>query len=194
MRRFDRQAPRRQFDKPVVAPLAVASGRLGQPAKGFKPMKIQQIAATLTVALLASACGQIVDQRGHQPVPGTIEKLEVGSQGRDDVLRLMGSPSTIATFGDEIWYYISSRNESTAFLAPRVVEQKVVAISFDGGGRVREIKQYELKDGKEVDMVARKTPTSGKELTIVEQILGNVGKFSAPKKSVPGAGGPGSDY
>lgn len=157
-------------------------------------MKIRQIAATLTVALLTAACGQIVDQRGHQPVPGTIEKLEVGAQGRDDVLRLMGSPSTIATFGDEVWYYISTRNESTAFLPQRVIEQRVVAISFGGDGRVREIKQYDLKDGREVEMVARKTPTSGKELTIVEQILGNVGKFSAPKKQVPGAGGPGSDY
>ena len=61
-------------------------------------------------------------------------------------------------------------------------------------GRVRDIKQYELKDGKEVDMVARKTPTSGKELTVLEQILGNVGKFSAPKKQVPGAAGPTGDY
>ena len=157
-------------------------------------MKIRQIAATLTVALVASACGQIVDQRGHQPVPGTVEKLEVGNQGRDDVLRLMGSPSTIATFGDEVWYYISTRNETAAFLHPRVLEQRVVAVSFDSGGRVREIKQYELKDGREVEMVARKTPTSGKELTIMEQLLGNVGKFSGPKKNVPGAGGPGSDY
>ncbi len=56
-------------------------------------MKIRQIAATgLAIAVLATACGQIVDQRGHQPLPGTVEKLEVGSQGRDDVLRLMGSP------------------------------------------------------------------------------------------------------
>ena len=70
----------------------------------------------------------------------------------------------------------------------------MIAVSFGGDGRVREIKQYELKDGKEVDMVARKTPTAGKELTIVEQILGNVGKFTAPKKQVPGAGGPGTDY
>lgn len=157
-------------------------------------MKFRQIAATLTVALLASACGEIVDQRGHQPVPGTIEKLEVGAQGRDDVLRLMGSPSTIATFGDEVWYYISTKNESTAFLQQRVIEQRVVAVSFGGDGRVREIKQYELKDGKEVAMVTRKTPTAGKELTVLEQILGNVGKFAGPKKNVPGSGGPGSDY
>jgi outer membrane protein assembly factor BamE (lipoprotein component of BamABCDE complex) len=158
-------------------------------------MKIRQIAATITVALLASACGQIVDQRGHQPVPGTIEKLEVGAQGRDDVLRLMGSPSTIATFGDEVWYYITTTNESTAFLPQRVIEQRVTAVSFGSDGRVREIKQYGLKDGKEVDMVARKTPTSGKELTVVEQILGNVGKFSTPKKQVPGVGGgPSGDY
>jgi len=37
-------------------------------------------------------------------------------------------------------------------------------------------------------MVSRITPTAGKELTILEQIMGNVGRFSGPRQETnPGA-------
>jgi outer membrane protein assembly factor BamE (lipoprotein component of BamABCDE complex) len=132
--------------------------------------------------LAVGACDPIVNVRGHVPTPGTMEKLEVGTQSRDDVLRLLGSPSTVASFSDEVWYYISQRQEYTAFFEPSVSEQKVTAIYFGDNGRIKEIKTFGLADAKDPGMVARKTPTSGKELTVLEQIFGNVGRFAAPKK------------
>ena len=136
-------------------------------------------------ALVVGACDPIVDQRGHAPTPGAMEKLEVGTQSRDDVLRLLGSPSTISAFGDEVWYYISQRQESVAFLEPKISEQKVTAISFGENGRVKEVKTYGLQDAKDAGMVARKTPTVGKELTVLEQVFGNIGRFGAPKNAPP---------
>jgi outer membrane protein assembly factor BamE (lipoprotein component of BamABCDE complex) len=133
-------------------------------------------------ALAVGACDPIVDVHGFVPTPGSLEKLEVGSQSRDDVLRLLGNPSSVGNFGDTTWYYITQRQESVAFFEPSIVEQKVTAISFGDNGRIREIKTYGLQDAKEAGMVDRKTPTVGKELTVVEQILGNVGRFNAPKK------------
>jgi outer membrane protein assembly factor BamE (lipoprotein component of BamABCDE complex) len=139
--------------------------------------------AILSISALAiGACDPVVDVRGHVPTPGTMEKLEVGTQSRDDVLRLLGSPSTTASFNDEVWYYISQRQESLAFFEPKIAEQKVTAITFGENGRIKEIKTYGPQDAKDVDMVARKTPTAGKELTVLEQIFGNVGRFGAPKK------------
>ena len=45
-----------------------------------------------------------------------------------------------------------------------------------------------MADAKDITMVARITPTTGKELTVLEQILGNVGRFSGPRQdSNPGA-------
>jgi outer membrane protein assembly factor BamE (lipoprotein component of BamABCDE complex) len=111
-----------------------------------------------------------------------MEKLEVGTQSREDVLRLLGSPSTVASFNDETWYYISQRQEYVAFLSPSISEQKVTAIHFGENGRIKEIKTFGPADAKDPGMVDRKTPTSGKELTVLDQIFGNVGRFAAPKK------------
>ncbi len=148
----------------------------------------------LTVALLAAslltlgACDSIIDQRGFAPTPGTIEKLEVGSQSREDVVRLIGTPSAVATFNPNTWFYVSQRQETFAFFKPTVTEQKVMQVTFSESGRIAQIKNYDLKDAQDIAMTSRITPSAGKELTVLEQIMGNIGKFSGPKQTGnPGA-------
>ena len=137
-----------------------------------------------------AACSPITDDRGYVATPGVMERLEVANQGREDVLRLLGSPSTVSTFTDKTWYYIHQKQEQFAFFGIDTTEQSVVAITFNDQGRIAEIKNYGMKDGREIAMVARKTPTYGKELSVIDQIMGNVGRFSSPKGGggVPGTG------
>ena len=145
-------------------------------------------ALLIPAAVAIAGCDNTVDQRGFAATPGSVEKLEVGAQSREDVVRLIGSPSAVATFNPNIWYYISETQEYWAFTKPKISAQKVIQVTFNDDGRVSAIKNYDLKDAQDIQMVQRITPTSGKELTILEQVLGNVGKFTGPKKeSNPGA-------
>ncbi len=128
-----------------------------------------------------SGCENTVDLRGFAATPGSVEKLEVGAQSREDVVRLIGSPSAVATFNPNVWYYISETQEYWAFTKPRISAQKVIQVTFNESGRIEAIKNYDLKDAQDIQMVQRITPTSGKELTILEQVLGNVGRFSGPQ-------------
>ena len=138
--------------------------------------------------LALAGCDSIIDQRGFAATPGSIEKLEIGAQGREDVIRLIGSPSSVATFNPNVWYYISQKQEYYAFFKPAIVAQNVMQLQFNETGRLQTIKSYDLKDSKDIDMVSRITPTAGKQLTVLEQILGNVGRFSGPRQDAnPGA-------
>ena len=142
---------------------------------------------------MLAACETIVDQRGFAATPGSVEKLEVGSQSREDVIRLIGSPSTVATFNPNTWYYISQKQETWAFMQPVMLEQNVLQLTFNESGRLQAMKKYDLSNGKDIEMVSRITPTAGKELTVLEQIMGNVGRFSGPRQETnPGAPIPGS--
>ena len=144
--------------------------------------------ALVLAALALGGCENTVDLRGFAATPGSIEKLEVGAQSREDVVRLIGSPSAVATFNPNIWYYISETQEYWAYTKPRISAQKVIQVTFNESGRIEAIKNYDLKDAQNIQMVQRITPTSGKELTILEQVLGNVGRFTGPKQtSNPGA-------
>lgn len=145
--------------------------------------------ALVLSALALGGCENTVYLRGFAATPGSVEKLEVGAQSREDVVRLIGSPSAVATFNPNIWYYISQTQEYWAYTRPKISSQTVIQVTFSESGRIEAIKNFDLKDAQDIQMVQRITPTSGKELTILEQVLGNVGRFTGPKQSggTPGA-------
>jgi outer membrane protein assembly factor BamE (lipoprotein component of BamABCDE complex) len=122
--------------------------------------------------------GYVIDQQQIDLVP-------VGSS-REQVLLALGSPSTTATFDNEVFYYISQkRYRPVAFAKPKLVDQRVLAVYFGEEGRVTDIANYGLKDGKVFDFVSRTTPTSGKDQNFIGQILaGATGKpLSLPGQS-----------
>ena len=137
--------------------------------------------------LALQGCDSIIDYRGFAPPPGSVEKLAAGTQSREDVIRLIGTPTAVATFNPNVWYYITQTQDTYAFFKPSITEQKVMQLNFDDAGRLKAIKNYDMKDADDITMVSRVTPTAGKELTILEQLMGNVGKFSGPRQSSVGA-------
>lgn len=141
-------------------------------------LKISALAVTVFLSLSATACTPAVDQRGNLPHPELVEQVKPGKTTREDVLSILGTPSTTMNYGGETWHYISARTETTAFFKPETLERKVLSITFDQNGVVRDVSTKGLEDGREVEQVDRVTPTAGKEMSILEQLLGNVGRFS----------------
>ncbi len=139
--------------------------------------------AALAATTAVGACTGIIDQRGNLPDPVALESLVPGKATRADVIQTLGSPSSAATFGDEVWYYIATRTKTFAFYKPEVIDQQVVAIAFDDKGRVRSIQRYGLDDARDVKIVERVTPTGGRKLTILQQLVGNLGRFAGKKDS-----------
>ena len=132
----------------------------------------------LIAALLAgvlAACSPPIHKHGNKPEPEVLAEIQPGVDDRDTVAELLGTPSSIATFDDRIWYYISKRTEQFAFFEPEVLDQQVVAILFDDEGVVREIRLLGQEDGREIELVEDETPTRGKSLTFVRQVLNTLG-------------------
>jgi len=140
----------------------------------------------------AAACSPVLAVHGNLVEPDRLSQVQQGVSRKNDVADVLGTPSATGTFDPNTWYYIGQRTEKVAFMAPEVTERKVVVVRFDDGGVVREVQQLDLSAGQEVDIVSRSTPTAGKDLSFLEQILGNVGRFSGGKKTqgpgVPGGG------
>lgn len=138
--------------------------------------------AAVVLAAGLGACSPTVDVRGNLPDPEIVETIKVGQSTKEIVQELLGTPSTIATTDKEVWYYIGEKTETLAFFSPTVLDRKVVEIRFGEDARVAQIARYGLKDGKDVSLVGRETPTRGKELGFVEQLIGNVGRFNTNKE------------
>jgi outer membrane protein assembly factor BamE (lipoprotein component of BamABCDE complex) len=134
------------------------------------------LAGALAIGL--TACSPRIDTRGNLPDPDIVRELQPGLHDRDQVAQILGSPSTVGTFDDSTWYYISKRTETVAFFDPEIVDQQVLAVHFDNAGVLSEVKVYGYDDGREIEPVERVTPTSGREITILQQLFGNIGRFN----------------
>ena len=131
----------------------------------------------LVVVLLAS-CISRVETRGNLPDPERLAEIQPGSHSRDEVVEILGSPTSTAFLDGETWYYISEKTETVAFLAPEITERKVLVVQFDSEGVVSGVNTLGVEDGRQVELVDRKTPTAGKKLTVMQQLFGNVGRFA----------------
>jgi len=130
------------------------------------------------MVLLLGACQPRVDTHGFMPNSELIEQVEPGLVSKLDVSEILGSPSTIATFDQDTWYYITQKTQNFAFFKPEIVDQQVLVVNFDDEDVVASINRYTIEDGLIIDPVSRKTPTVGKELTFLQQLFGNVGRFA----------------
>jgi len=132
----------------------------------------------LVVLSALSACSPTINVHGQQPDPDTLAEIQPGTSTLRDVEQALGTPSTASVFRKNVWYYMSERTESRAFFPPELIERKIIAIIFDDNEVVDDIITYTENNKKEVELVSRVTPTAGNELSIIQQLFGNVGQFS----------------
>ncbi len=128
-------------------------------------------AAAFALCAVLGGCTGEQFQKGYILPPGALEQIPLGAS-QDQVLIVMGTPSTVATLSGEVFYYISQRSErKVAFMNQQVIDQRVIAIYFDKDRRVQRIANYGLKDGRIFDFIARTTPTSGQELSYLTPLF-----------------------
>ena len=137
---------------------AARSGRFGATRLGMT------LAAVLALSIPLAGCFSETYQKGYIVPEGALEQIPIGAS-QEQVLILLGTPSTVATVSGEAFYYISQRAERpVAFMRQETVDQRVIAVYFDKNRRVERLANYGIKDGKIFDFVSRKTPTSGREI------------------------------
>ena len=135
---------------------------------------------TLAVAALlcaTAACTPIRSVHGFQVVETKPADIAVGTDTKSTVTERLGSPSVVSTFDPNTWFYVSQNMARVAFYRAKPTAREVVGITFDKDSeKVTAVETYDLSDGKSLEFARRETPTRGRELTILEQLLGTVGR------------------
>ncbi len=124
------------------------------------------------------SCTPKIDIRGNLPDPERLSEVSPGNHTRQEVEEILGTPSTVAMYDGETWFYISQRTETLAFFEPVIKERKVLIIKFDEKGLVKKMETLTAESGKQIQPVDRTTPTAGNEFGFFEQLFGNLGRFN----------------
>lgn len=149
------------------------SGIMSQPIVIYRFLSIS--AVFMIFAL--TGCIKNEENRGYITEFSHVEQINKGDS-KDAVVNVLGSPSSTSTFGKETWYYIGMKMQTQAFKDPKMVNKDIIAITFNDRGLVDSVERNKAEGGKEVDIAKDITPTSGNHVGVVEQLLGNLGRFN----------------
>ncbi len=138
-----------------------------------------KLAFAAALALSLGGClgydGQVV--HGYQANPKALDDVKVGASA-EQILVLLGTPTTTSTVGGDAWYYITQvTDRSVQFLQPKLVDQRVFAVYFNKDKKVERVANYGVDDGKLFDFVSRTTPTAGAESNFLKGMFLNLMKF-----------------
>jgi len=140
------------------------------------------IAVVSTLALSGCTTGEVFNQ-GYVVDQTALDLTPVGSS-REQVLLSLGTPSTTATFDNEVFYYVSQkRTRGAMFMKQKLVDQSVLAVYFDDEGTVKQIANYTLQDGRVFDMISRTTPTGGVDKSFLAQVIAGAGSAESAQNS-----------
>ena len=146
-------------------------------AQTLSKLRRPLFAVALAAGVALAACAPVRQVSGYQAIDHVPKDMKVGVDTKSTVLDQLGSPSAQSTFDTNTWYYITQLSDEIGYHKPRVTRRVIVAIGFDKESeKVTKVDTYSLKDGKVLAYNDRETPTRGRELSWVEQLLGNVGR------------------
>lgn len=153
--------------------------------------------ACLVIGLPLSGCSffQAQSTTRGDPIDGVaLKQLVPGTTTQADATALLGSPTTVETFNDNAWVYISQITRPQVGRLPAVLEQRVVVLNFNQSGVLDKVKVYDKADGKNVSMAPGTTKSPGSSASVLQQLFGNIGRFNGSAGSDQnslGGGAPG---
>src|SRR5208337_3517652 len=109
--------------------------------------------------------------RGNVVDGEMLKQLVPGTSTRNDVTSLIGSPTAKATFDDNTWLYIAEVTRPVIAGTLSVLDQQVIALTFDDKGVLRNLATKTADDGLSVSMAGGATPSPGSEATFMQQLL-----------------------
>jgi outer membrane protein assembly factor BamE (lipoprotein component of BamABCDE complex) len=149
--------------------------------------------AAAAAALAIAGCAANIEQRGDLPTSEAIAQIHPGKTTKDQVVKILGSPSSVGVFDANAWYYISKRTSQSAFFLPDTTDQQVYIVDFTKDGVVSTVDHKGLKDAENITPAPGATPAPGRELSFLEQIIGNLGRFGGSGAGIESTGGGGSN-
>ncbi len=140
------------------------------------PAKTVAILAGAGLALTLSACAPTLTHHGYLAYdarPST--DIKVGDT-QETVLDKLGAPSQTSVYDPTEWYYVDQVSMKMTYKMSKVTARSVTIVDFDKGNQtVAAVRTLSLADGRVLTPNPNKTPTRGRSLSALEQVLGTVG-------------------
>ena len=138
--------------------------------------------------LFFSSCVHQKLVHGNLPEAQLVSILKVGVDNKQTTSKILGEPTFEGVLGDNSYYYVGTVNSKFSFLKPKLDTQYVLELNFDKQNKLKKIFIYDEDKSIDVAMSSLETKTSGKKLTLIQQIFNNIGVGGMGRGTIIGSG------
>ena len=138
----------------------------------------------LFVFILSCSFNKVVNHHGVHFLEKKHEKLTINSSNKNDILQLLGEPSTKSSFDNDVWIYIE-RKISTGKIyylgKEKLIANNVLVLELDSMGLLASKKLYTKKDMKNLKFAENSTdPVYGKRSFVYDFLSSMRQKINDP--------------
>tara|TARA_Y100000590_G_scaffold346828_1_gene397225 strand:+ start:124 stop:582 length:459 start_codon:yes stop_codon:yes gene_type:complete len=140
------------------------------------------------IFLLTSNCtlNKLVKHHGVHFLDKKQEKLTLSTTNKNDIIKLLGPPSTKSTFDNDIWIYIERKQEESSVfkLGKEVLTvNNVLVIEIDNQGLLVKKDFYDLNKVNEYKFTEAKTEAAYSKQSFISDFFSSLRqKIDAPAK------------
>ena len=127
--------------------------------------------------LIIAGC-QSIDVRGQFVSDSAIEQINIKKPDKEELMNMIGTPTYVPDYSSGTWYYIQRSLVCRTCFDPKVIEQRIVKITFAVNKRVSQA--ILLKNAQNEAIVANSafTKTHGTEQSGIQKFVKNIGRFN----------------
>ena len=133
----------------------------------------------LVIFLLVVNCkfNQVVDSHGTHYLEKKHKKLLVNTSNKNDILKLLGPPSTKSKFDNDLWIYIETKKTRSTLLKlgkKKINVNNVLLLEIDSQGLLAKKEIFNINDMNEIKFIEDETKITYSKRSFVYDFLSSM--------------------
>ena len=133
----------------------------------------------LVIFLFVVNCkfNKVVDNHGVHYLDIKQQSLTVNKSNKNDIILLLGPPSTKSKFDNDLWIYIERKKTRTTFLKlgkKKIYANNVLLLEIDSKGLLAKKELLDINDMKEVEFIDDETDLGYSKKSFVYDFLSSM--------------------
>ena len=114
------------------------------------------------------------------------QKLEINTTNKNDIIKLLGEPSTKSSFDNDVWIYIERKISTGSIFKlgkEKLITNSVLVLEIDDLGLLANVKFYDKNTMNDIEFVSTSTDSAYKKRSFVYDFLSSMRqKINEPMK------------
>ena len=133
----------------------------------------------LVIFLFVVNCNfnKIVDSHGSHYLEKMQKKLTINTSNKNDIISLLGPPSTKSKFDNDLWIYIERKKTRTSILkfgTKKIYINNVLLLEIDSKGLLTKKEFFNINDMKEIKFIEDETDITYSKRSFVYDFLSSM--------------------